>query len=159
MWTVVFLTISMISCVLREHSVGIQTLSQEEFKQLTNSSKWYGYQGDRYITEGAELGTEDIVLDLCPVMVDTVHGSIRISGNVLFEATREPLPNSDIVIGTVGYKQDGSLYRIIPKKGVISGVNGEFVIEANIDFGDRLFVAQRTFVVRVYDIYKLIYPP
>jgi len=154
-----FLTISVISCAPPKQSDGVITLSQEEFKQLTKSEKWYGYRGDRYIMEGAELGTEDIVLDLWPVTVDTVRGSIKIAGYVLFEASREPLPNSDIVIGTVRYKQDGSPHRIVPKKGVISGVNGEFVIDAIIEDGDRLFVAQRTFVVRVYDIYKLIDPP
>lgn len=159
MWIVVFLAISVISCAPPKQSDGVITLSQKEFKQLTKSTKWYGYRGDRYIMEGAELGTEDIVLDLCPVTIDTVRGSIKISGNVLFEASREPLPNSDIVIGTVRYKQDGSPHRIVAKKGVISGVNGEFVIEANIEEGDRLFVAQRRFVVRVYNIYKLIYPP
>ena len=158
-WIVVFLAISVISCTPPKQPNGVITLSQVEFEQITKSNKWYGYKGDRFIMEGAELGTEDIVLDLRSVTVDTVSGSIKITGKVSFEASREPLPNSDIVIGTVRYKQDGTPHRIVAKKGVISGVNGEFVIEANIEEGDCLFVAQRRFVVRVYNIYKLVYPP
>lgn len=156
---VVFLMISIVSCAPPKQSDGVITLSQDEFKKLTKSEKWYGYRGDGYITEGAALGTEDIVLDLWPVTVDSVRGSIKIAGYVLFEASREALPNSDVVIGTVAYKQDGSPHRIVPKKSVTSGVNGEFVINANIEDGDRLFVMQRSFVVRVYDIHKLIYSP
>lgn len=156
---VVFLTISIVSCAPPKQSDGVITLSQEEFKISTKSEKWYGYRGDGYITEGAVLGTEDTVLDLRPITVDTVRGSIKIAGYVLSEASREALPNSDVVIGTVAYKQDGSPHRIVPKKGVVSGVNGEFVIDSNIEDGDRLFVMQWSFVVRVYDIYKLIYPP
>lgn len=153
-----FLTTSVITCASPKHTNSVWTLSEKEFNDLTVSEDWYGYRGDRYIMEGAELGTINLDVSLRRVTVNRTDGSIKLAGYVVEHGSRELLPNSDVVIGKVEYTQDGTPHRIVTKKGVISGVNGEFEIEANLEQGDRLFVAHLTYIVKVYDIYKLIHP-
>ena len=71
--------------------------------------------------ECAELGTINLDVSLRRVTVNRTDGSIKLAGYVVEHGTRELLPNSDIVIGTVEYTQDGTPHRIVTKKGVISG--------------------------------------
>lgn len=137
----------------------MKSISSEEFERITRSEDWYRYRGDRYITTGTDGGIIELDLDVNQVSINPVKGTVKIAGVVVDFWTREPLPNSDVVIGTVEYRKDGSPRMLLTKKGVISGVNSEFVIEANIEEGDRLFVAHLTYYVKVYDVYKLLYPP
>lgn len=149
------LMITAISCAPPKQSDSLMTLSQEEFKELTESEDYYGYRGSGNIRGTLELGTVNLDLNLWPVTINTSSGSIKIAGFVVDRATREPLPYAEVAIGKVGYYK-GNPRRIFAKKGVITGVDGEFVFEANLVEDDRLFVACMTYVVTVYDVYKLI---
>lgn len=44
------------------------------------------------------------------------------------------------------------------KKAVLSGSNGRFEIEADIDPVDSLFIANVYYLVKVYEVSRLVYP-
>lgn len=147
------------SCHPPNRSEGLKWISQNEFERLTESEDSYGYRGSGNIQWGAQLGHRDIDLGVMQITVDTVRRSVKIAGYVLDNDTREPLPDSYVAIGTVEYDQDGFPHRILAKKEVLTGVNGIYAIEAVLEPGDRLFGAHEWYIVKVYDVYKLIYPP
>ena len=157
-WMVVFLTTSAISCEPPKQSEDIVSISQEAFEQLTRSEEWYGYRGSGNIMDVADLGSLDLEISLDQATVNAVLSSIVIAGQVIDIATREGLPKADVVIGKVEYQNDKP-FRFLPKTGVVSGDNGAFIIDSKIKAGDRLFVACLGYVVKVYDISKLIDSP
>ncbi|MXZ75599.1 MAG: hypothetical protein F4207_13525 [Gemmatimonadetes bacterium] len=155
----VVLLLSAFSCHSPKRSVSLKWISQDEFERLTESEDSYGYRGSGNIQWGAQLGHRDIDLGVMQITVDSARRSVKIAGYVLDNDTREPLPNSYVAIGTVEYDQDGFPCKILAKREVVSGVNGIYVIESVIEPGDRLFGAHDWYIVKVYDVYKLIYPP
>ena len=156
---VVVLAVSAMSCQPSKRSENSISISPEAFERITRSEDWYSYYGSGYIRGTGDGGIIDLDLDVSQVSINPVQGTVKIVGFVVDDGGREPLPNSGIYIGTVEYLKDGSPRKLLSKKGVISGVNAEFVIEAKIEEGDRLFVAHLSYYVKVYDVYKLIYPP
>lgn len=155
----IVLATSAITCQPANRSDGLEWISQEEFERLTKSDEIYTYLGSGYTQWGGQLGHRDIDLGVMQITVDTVRRSVRIAGYVLDNDTREPLPDTYVAIGTMEYDQDGFPYRIRAKKEVLTGVNGIYAIEADIESGDRLFGANKWYIGKVYDVYKLIYPP
>lgn len=156
---VAVLTVPAFSCHPPNRSEGLRWISQDEFERLTKSKDSYGYRGAGYIQWGAQLGHRDIDLGVMQITVDSVRRSVRIAGYVVDNDTLEPLPNTYVAIGTVEYDRDGFPYRILAKKEVLTGVNGIYAIEADLESGDRLFGAHEWYIVKVYDVYKLVYPP
>lgn len=155
----IVLTVTAMSCQPSKRSEDMKSISPEAFERITRSEDWYSYYGSGYIRGTTDGGIINLDLVVSQVSINPVMGTVKIAGVVVDFWTRELLPNSDVVVGTVEYRKDGSPHRFLTKKGVISGVNSEFVIEAKIEEGDRLFVGHLSYHVKVYDVYKLIYPP
>lgn len=155
----VVLATSAITCHPPNRSDGLEWISQEEFERLTESDDIYTYLGSGFLQWGGQLGHRDIDLGVMQITVDTVRRSVRIAGYLLDNDTREPLPDTYVAIGTVEYDRDGFPYRIRAKKEVLTGVNGIYAIEAVLEPGDRLIGANKSYIVKVHDVYKLVYPP
>lgn len=156
---VVVLTLSVITCHPPQRADGTISFSREEFERLTRSEDFYGYRGSGFIQRGAQLGVSELQIGVVRVTVNTDRRSMKIAGYIVDKATRESLSFCVVAIGRVVYDQDGLPYAIYAKKAVVTGNNGEFEIDADIDPGDSLFGAHMWYMVEVYDIYKLIYPP
>lgn len=151
------LTISAFSCHPPKRSDNTISFSREEFEQIAASEERYGYQGSGHIQRGARLGTSELQMGVVQVIVNRDRHSIKIAGYIVDYATRDPLPYCFVAIGTVEYDRDGPNV-INAKKAVLSGSNGRFEIEADIDPVDSLFIANIYYMVKVYDVSKLVYP-
>ncbi|MYG15719.1 MAG: hypothetical protein F4207_04725 [Gemmatimonadetes bacterium] len=143
-----------ISCGPPQRSELNVPITHELFEQITRSDVFYGYSGSGRISDVADLGAIKLEISLDQVLFDRSLSYITIAGQVLDSATREPF-EADVVIGEVEFLGN-SPYRIKSKKWVISGANGEFVIDSKIESGDRLFIACLGYTVRVYNIHKLL---
>ena len=143
------------SCGPPRESEFVVPITPELFERLTKSEEFYGYDGSGRISGVADLGTVELDIVVDQVAFDHSLDYITISGRVIDKLTREPITRADVVIGEVEYHNDRP-FRILPKRWVISGPNGEFIIDSKIESNDRLFIARWTYMVRVYDISRLL---
>ena len=65
------------------------------------------------------------------------------------------MPGADVIIGDVEY-HNARPVRILSKRRVISGANGEFFIDSKIDSSDRLYITALGYIVQVHDISRLL---
>lgn len=130
-------------------------ITPELFEQVTKSEVFYGYDGSGRISDVAALGSAEPDIDVDQVTFDHSLGYITISGRVVDRATREPMPAADVVIGDVEYRNDRPV-RILSKRWVISGANGEFFIDSYIESCDRLYITALGYIVQVHDISRLL---
>ncbi len=155
---VAVLALPTFSCHPPQQSENKISFSREEFEQLARSEDFYGYLGSGYIQRGAQLGTSELQIGVVQVIVNTDRRSIKIAGYIVDKETREALSYCFVAIGRVRYYQNDP-HVIEAKKVVLTESNGGFEIEADIDPGDSLFGAHMWYMVEVYDVYKLVYPP
>ena len=151
------LTISAFSCHPPKRPDNTISFSREEFEQIAASEESYGYNGSGHIQRGARLGVSELQMGVVQVIVNRDRHTIKIAGYIVDYATRDPLPYCFVAIGTVEYYRDEP-HVINAKKAVLSGSSGRFEIEADIDPVDNLFIANVYYLVKVYDISKLVYP-
>lgn len=152
--TGVFLTFTT-SCGPPRDSEFLEPITPEMFEKLTRSEVFYGYDGSGRVSDVADLGALKLYLKLTQdVTIDSSRRTIRIAGQVADYSTHVTFSGADVMIGKVEYL-NGRPYRILPKKWVVSGENGVFVIDSDFEAGDCLFVACLGYVVKTYDISKL----
>ena len=153
-----FLTASTTSCDPPRQAVSIISITPEVFEQLTISEVFLGYVGSGRVSDVADLGASHLDISLDRVSFNISLDYVTVTGQTVGEFTREGFHGVDVIIGNLEYL-NGKPYRILPKRWVVSGDNGAFIIDSKIKAGDRLFVACLGYVVKVYDISKLIDSP
>ena len=154
---VVALTVSAFSCHPPKRPDNTISFSREEFEQIAASDESYGYLGSGYIQRGARLGVSELQMGVVQVIVNRDRHSIKIAGYVVDDGTRDPLSYCFVAIGTVVYYRDEP-HVINAKEVVLTGSNGRFEIEADIDPVDNLFIANVYYLVKVYEVSRLVYP-
>ena len=144
------------SCMHLKKTGANTVITQEVFDRL-DPIEMCSYNGTGYISEGFQLGSNQLEISLGRAIFNPSLGVVTISGRVVDFGDKKGFSGIDILIGGVEYK-NGRLFKFDPKKWVVSGENGTFTIKSKIEATDRLYVACLGYNVKSYNISKLLDP-
>lgn len=152
----VWLPFTLFTSCMHIKEMGANTVITQEVLDRLDPIEMCSYNGNGYISEGFQLGSNQLEISLGRAIFNPSSEVVTISGRVVDFGDKIGFSGIDIFIGGVVYK-NGRLFRFDPKKWVVSGESGTFTIKSKIEATDRLYVACLGYTVKSYNISKLLY--